>query len=183
MDVQVPIAYAYRQDLTLTGTALTTPALGSLGDHAYFGVTVNLAPRTTIDGHLTLAYYVGLITGSPPPGIGPREDDVTDLGGSIPQSLKDYITHLLTKDSPSDYLRFVLMKGGAAVDPSFYTFDYSAWKLNLKWGGLLYNEQYYIAIYADMGEFASLAADGRGRAQAPSPYYVPAGSNLPPPAP
>jgi hypothetical protein len=176
LDLPVPISYAYQQEVTALPPAGETLPFGSDGTTAYFGITVDLTPPLTLDTSLTLAFYIGIITGSAPGGIGPRQADTTDLSASVSPGLREYISLLLALGSPSEFIRVVLTRDGNRVDPTCYILDFETWELTILQSEVRYNDSYYVAVYCDMGEIERRG----GSREVPSPYYSQVSGREPP---
>ena len=168
MDVEVPVAYAYRQEEALYGSQPydSNPFIGDDGGHqAYFSEALRQRPPENIEGELQLVFFTSVVTGDSDP-MNPLAPDVTDLSTSVDTRIKTLIDKLLDVDP--NKVRALLWLDGNTVPEDGWRLDLANWSLAIDKPAFQPRQKYHFGIYSDVSDIDKLAPRER-RPQAGSP--------------
>jgi hypothetical protein len=169
MDVEVPVAYAYRQEEALYNSDPydANPFIGEEGGQAYFSAAFRQRPPENIEGELQLVFFTSVVTGDTDV-MSPLAPDVTDLSASVDTRIKTLVDKLLDIDATK--VRALLWLDGNTVPEDGWRLDLSNWSLSIDKPVLQSRQKYHFGVYADVSDIDKLAPRER-RPQAGSPMF------------
>lgn len=169
MDVEVPVAYAYRQEEALYNSDPydANPFIGEEGGQAYFSAAFRQRLPENIEGELQLVFFTSVVTGDTDV-MSPLAPDVTDLSASVDTRIKTLVDKLLDIDATK--VRALLWLDGNTVPEDGWRLDLSNWSLSIDKPVLQPRQKYHFGVYADVSDIDKLAPRER-RPQAGSPMF------------
>ena len=168
VDLEVPVAYAYRQEESLGGPVNgSTPFdLVEDGGNAYFSAAIRVRPPENIEGEQQLIFFTSIITGDFNSND-PTAIDSTDLSSAISNRLKTYISLLVSKNMLDKVTAKVWLDGNDVSDDG-WAFDPDTWELDIQQPVLQPRQKYHFGVYADISMLDDLVPENR-RLQPDSP--------------